>query len=615
MPSFAATTGGTDTAPAPAAAPGVGVVVPAIARFDAPLPLASGRVLPSFELAYETYGTLNATRSNAVLVCHALNASHHVAGVYADEPDNLGWWDNLVGPGKPLDTDRFFVVGVNNLGSCFGSTGPLSTNPVTGEPYGADFPLITVEDWVDAQARLADRLGVTRWSAVMGGSLGGMQALAWAIRYPQRIGHALVIAAAPNLSAENIAFNEVARQAILTDPEFFDGDFGRHGVKPRRGLRVARMIGHITYLSDEQMEAKFGRQLRDGKKFSFAPEFQIESYLRHQGEKFAEYYDANTYLRITKALDYFDPAIATSGDLAQALAPAQCEFLVVAFTTDWRFPAARSREIVKALVRNRSRISYAEIVAPHGHDAFLLDNPQYHAIVRAYFERLAEAFAPPGSAPAKAAVVARSRGAGAVTRQDYTTIAGWVERGARVLDLGCGDGSLLAWLRTARGVGGYGVEIDEAGFLASVQNGVDVVQVDLERGLAGFDDGSFDCVILSQTLQSMRHIEEIVGEMLRVGREAIVTFPNFGHWSHRWQILRGRMPVSPSLPYQWYDTPNIHLCTVADFDAFLAARGHRVLDRVVLAAGKPVTVAPNLLGELAIYRFRRGGQEESRRDG
>ena len=605
MPSFSATTGGADAAPA-AAGRSVGVVTPALAHFDAPLSLASGRTLSSFELAYETYGALNAERNNAVLVCHALNASHHVAGVYADEPDNVGWWDNLVGPGKPLDTDRFHVVGVNNLGSCFGSTGPLSLDPATGAPYGADFPLITVEDWVDAQARLADQLGIARWAAVIGGSLGGMQALAWAIRYPERIAHALVIAAAPNLSAENIAFNEVARQAILTDPDYFDGRFEQHGVKPRRGLRVARMIGHITYLSDEQMEARFGRQLRDGKKFSFAPEFQIESYLRHQGEKFAEYYDANTYLRITKALDYFDPASATGGDLASALAPAHCEFLVVAFTTDWRFPAARSREIVKALVRNRHRVSYAEIVAPHGHDAFLLDNSQYHAVVRAYFERIDATIGPARAAPARPAFVASARRAGAMTRADYATIAGWIEPGARVLDLGCGDGSLMAALGTARGARGYGVELDEAGFLASVHNGIDVIQGDLERGLAGFDDGSFDCVVLSQTLQAMRHIHEIVAEMLRVGREAIVTFPNFGHWSHRLQILRGRMPVSESLPFQWYDTPNIHLCTVADFDRFLAERGFAVLDRVVLAHGRRIAVAPNLRGELAIYRFRRG---------
>ena len=592
----------------------VGVVAPSLVRFEAPLLLASGRSLAGFELAYETYGTLNGERSNAVLIAHALNASHHVAGVYADEPDNVGWWDNMIGPGKPLDTDRFFVVGVNNLGSCFGSTGPLSTNPASGQPYGADFPLVTVEDWVDAQARLADRLGIARWAAVMGGSLGGMQALAWATRYPSRIGHALVIAAAPNLSAENIAFNEVARQAILTDPDFHGGQFEAHGVKPRRGLRVARMIGHITYLSDEQMEVRFGRQLRDGKNFSFAPEFQIESYLRYQGEKFAEYYDANTYLRITKALDYFDPASATSGDLARALAPAQCDFLVAAFTTDWRFPAARSREIVKALVRNRSRVTYAEIVAAHGHDAFLLDNPQYHAVVRAYFDRIATKLGSAArsveansSPPHKSeAGVRKNSSLTPLSRADYATIAGWIAPGARVLDLGCGDGALLASLHAARNVGGYGIEIDEAGFLASVQNDVDVIQGDLERGLAGFDDASFECVVLSQTLQAMRHIEEIVGEMLRVGREAIVTFPNFGHWSHRLQILRGRMPVSKSLPYQWYDTPNIHLCTVADFDRFLAQRGYRVLDRVVLAAGRRISTAPNLRGELAIYRFRRG---------
>ena len=403
MPSFSATTGGAATASATGRS--VGPVIARRARFDTPLPLACGRTLPSFELAYETYGALNAERSNAVLVCHALNASHHVAGFYEGEPDNVGWWDNMVGPGKPLDTDRFFVVGVNNLGSCFGSSGPLTPNPATGAPWGADFPLVTVEDWVDAQARLADHLGIPRWAAVMGGSLGGMQALAWAMRYPERIRHALVIAAAPNLSAQNIAFNEVARQAILTDPDFHDGHFAVHGTKPRRGLIVARMIGHITYLSDEQMEEKFGRALREGLKFSFAPEFQIESYLRYQGEKFAEYFDANTYLRITKALDYFDPALATGGDLTRALAPAKCRFLVVSFTTDWRFAPARSREIVKALVDKNRDVSYAEIVAAHGHDAFLLDDPQYLAVVRAYFERIAaesgveiESSAKPGGA-------------------------------------------------------------------------------------------------------------------------------------------------------------------------------------------------------------------------
>jgi homoserine O-acetyltransferase len=390
-PSFSATTGG---AAASQNLRSVGEVEPLVAQFTEPLLLACGQWLSRYELAYETYGKLNADASNAILICHALNASHHVAGTYANDPENVGWWDNMIGPGKPVDTRRFFVVGVNNLGSCFGSTGPLSVNPDSGRPWGAEFPLVTVEDWVDAQARLADRLGIAQFAAVMGGSLGGMQALCWSIRYPQRIRHALVIAAAPNLSAQNIAFNEVARQSIMTDPDFHDGQFGAHATLPRRGLRIARMIGHITYLSDLQMEEKFGRTLRDGLKFTFAPEFQIESYLRYQGEKFAEYYDANTYLRITKALDYYDPAQATGGSLAAALAPATCGFLVVAFTTDWRFSPARSREIVKALVDNRRTVSYAEIDAPHGHDAFLLDDRRYHALVRAYFDRVAGELAP-----------------------------------------------------------------------------------------------------------------------------------------------------------------------------------------------------------------------------
>ena len=606
MVSFAETTGGAE--PRTEDGRSVGVVEPQLARFDSPLKLACGRTLPSYELAYETYGELNARRNNAVLICHALNASHHVAGTRENEPDNVGWWDNMVGPGKPVDTNRFFVVGVNNLGSCFGSSGPSTVNPATGKVWGADFPLVTVEDWVDTQARLADHLGIDDWAAVMGGSLGGMQALCWATRYPGRIRNALVIAAAPNLSAENIAFNEVARQAILTDPDFHEGHFAEAGTLPRRGLRVARMIGHITYLSDEQMEAKFGRQLREGLKFSFAPEFQIESYLRYQGEKFADYYDANTYLRITKALDYFDPALATGGDLVRALAPAACRFLVVSFTTDWRFPPSRSREIVEALVANRHDVTYAEIVAPHGHDAFLLDSEQYHAVVRACFDRIAHDFKDYSTFRlGKSFTQAVAERTKVAQRTDYATIAGWIGEGANVLDLGCGDGSLLSYLARERNARGYGVEIGDAGVRSSIVAGVNVIQRDLEGGLKGFADDAFDCVILSQTLQAMKRIETIIAEMLRVGREAIVSFPNFGHWRHRLQILRGRMPVSESLPYQWFDTPNIHLCTVADFDAFLAERGLEVLDRVVLAGGREVGSLPNLLGELAIYRFRRHG--------
>jgi homoserine O-acetyltransferase len=367
----------------------IGVVTPSKAQFDQPIRLRSGAQIERYELAYETYGRLNAGHNNAVLVCHALNASHHVAGIYSDDASNVGWWDNLIGPGKPVDTNRFFVVGVNNLGGCHGSTGPASINPASGRPWGADFPVVTVEDWVQTQARLADHLGVQHFAVVMGGSLGAMQALQWTMSFPERIRHALVIAAAPRLSAQNIAFNEVARQAIMTDPDFHGGNFYAHNVVPRRGLRLARMLGHITYLSDDAMAEKFGRALRDGAlKFNFDVEFEIESYLRYQGDKFSEYFDANTYLRITKALDYFDPAAEYGGDLTKALARARAAFLVVSFTSDWRFSPARSRQILKALVDNRLDVSYAEIDAPHGHDAFLMDDPRYHELIRAYLNNI-----------------------------------------------------------------------------------------------------------------------------------------------------------------------------------------------------------------------------------
>lgn len=369
----------------------IGIVAPQAYRFTEALPLQSGASIFDYTLMVETYGTLNADKSNAVLVCHALNASHHVAGYYADQPKNIGWWDNMVGPGKALDTNKFFVIGVNNLGSCFGSTGPMHINPATGKPYGADFPVVTVEDWVNAQARLADVMGIQQFAAVMGGSLGGMQALAWSIMYPERLRHCVVIASTPKLSAQNIAFNDVARQAILTDPDFHGGDFYAHKVVPRNGLRVARMIGHITYLSNDDMAEKFGRELKTGEyQFGFGVDFEIESYLRYQGDKFSDYFDANTYLLITKALDYFDPARAFGGDLNLALANTRAKFLLVSFSTDWRFSPERSREIVQALVSNKRTVSYAEIDAPHGHDAFLLEDERYLNLVAAYYARIAK---------------------------------------------------------------------------------------------------------------------------------------------------------------------------------------------------------------------------------
>jgi homoserine O-acetyltransferase/O-succinyltransferase len=600
------------------------IATPQSMVFDAPLALQSGASIRAYQLSYETYGQLNAARSNAVLVCHALNASHHVAGVYAGQDKSEGWWDNMIGPGKPLDTDRFFVIGVNNLGSCFGSTGPMHVNPDTGRVYGADFPVVTVEDWVNAQARLLDALGIDTLAAVMGGSLGGMQALSWTLQYPTRVSHALVIASAPNLTAENIAFNEVARRAITTDPDFNGGNFYADGekpeTKPKRGLRIARMIGHITYLSDDVMNEKFGRLLRDDAgsanngayKYSTQDiEFQIESYLRHQGDKFAEYFDANTYLLITRALDYFDPARAHGGDLSQALAKATAKFLLVSFTTDWRFSPKRSRELVKALLDNRRDVSYAEIDAPHGHDAFLLDDARYMAVTRSYFEKIHESL---GSAvaPALAGTALQSAGGAAIANateafeaQTLDPIARLVPPGSTVLDLGCGDGDLLAELQSRRACRGYGIEINDTHVLACVKRGVNVIQLNLEEGLAMFGDASFDVVLQIDTLQHLRNAETMLQETARVGRTGIVAFPNFGHWPNRWAVLRGRMPVTKRLPYQWFDTPNIRVGTFADFEALAERNKLKVSDCFGLQDGHLVRFMPNLMAGTAVFKLSR----------
>jgi homoserine O-acetyltransferase len=371
----------------------VGLVTPQTHRFDQPLPLDSGRELPHYELIYETYGELNQERSNAILICHALSGDHHAAGYHTAADRKPGWWESCIGPGKPIDTNRFFVVSLNNIGGCSGSTGPTSINPRTDKRYGPSFPIVTVADWVRSQAQLADVLGIDCWAAVVGGSLGAMQGLQWAIDYPERLRHALLIATAPKLSAQNIAFNEVARQAILSDREFHDGHYMDHGVIPRRGLALARMLGHITYLSDDAMRNKFGREPRGsaGKlSFSFDVDFQVESYLRYQGESFVEHFDANTYLLMTKALDYFDPAAKYGHDLSAALEHVTAEFLVVSFTSDWRFAPDRSREIVRALLDGDKSVAYAEIDAPNGHDAFLMPIPAYFDVLRAYLDNVAK---------------------------------------------------------------------------------------------------------------------------------------------------------------------------------------------------------------------------------
>jgi len=369
----------------------IGLVTPKKLAFDSPLKLDCGVSLPSYELVYETYGKLNEDHSNAILICHALSGDHHAAGYYSKEDSKPGWWETCIGPGKPIDTNTFFVVCPNNLGSCKGSTGPMSLHPDKNKPYGPDFPIVTVNDWVQSQARLADALEIEQWAAVVGGSLGGMQALQWSISFPDRLRHCIIIAAAAKLSAQNIGFNEVARQAIMTDPEFHDGHYYEHQVIPRRGLKLARMLGHITYLSDESMRAKFGRELREGKlNFGFDVDFQVESYLRYQAQSFVDKFDANTYLLMTKALDYFDPAATHHDNLALAIAPATADFLVISFTSDWRFAPERSRELVKTLVDSQKHVSYAEITANQGHDAFLMPIQDYLDVFSTYMARVSE---------------------------------------------------------------------------------------------------------------------------------------------------------------------------------------------------------------------------------
>ena len=369
----------------------LGVVEPKTAHFDQPLKLTSQGTLAQFDLVYESYGELNQTGTNGILICHALSGDHHVAGHYGNPHKTTGWWDNMIGPGKPIDTNHFYVICSNNLGGCGGSTGPSSLDPKTKEPYGTHFPIVTVQDWVNTQALLSDKLGIAQWAAVVGGSLGGMQALQWSISYPERLRNAVVIASAPKLSAQNIGFNDVARQAIRTDPDFFNGDYYHRGANPARGMRIARMLGHITYLSESLMGERFGRNLRQKKTFDyeFTPEFEVESYLRYQGDTFVNRFDANTYLLMTKALDYFDPASAHNDDLSKALAPATANFLVASFNSDWRFSSERSKEIVRALQANKLNVSYADIDCPHGHDSFLLDNDDYFKLMRAYFKRIA----------------------------------------------------------------------------------------------------------------------------------------------------------------------------------------------------------------------------------
>ena len=596
-----------------------------VVRFAAnnPLRLDAGVDFGPLQIAYQTYGTLNAARSNAVLVCHALTGDQHVVN---DHPvtGKPGWWETMVGPGKPIDTERYFVICPNVVGGCMGSSGPASTNPATGMPWGLDFPVITVRDMVRAQAMLLDHLGIESLFAVAGGSMGGMQALQWAASYPHRVFAALPIAASTRHSAQNIAFHEVGRQAVMADPDWRGGRYFAEGTNPRRGLAVARMGAHITYLSDAALHRKFGRRFqdRDNPTFSFDADFQVESYLRHQGITFVERFDANSYLYLTRAMDYFDLAGDYDGVVANAFRGAPTRFCVISFTSDWLFPTSESRAIVHALNAAGARVSFAEITTDKGHDAFLLDEPELFAIVRGFLEGAAQGARAAGEVTMLSrlkydlTMAEAARGPGG-SRVDLLVVADMVQRGARVLDVGCGDGELLRLLET-RGVDGRGIELSREGVNECVAKGLAVVQGDADTDLEDYPDDGFDFVILSQTLQATRQPRVVLEHMLRIGRHGIVSFPNFGHWRIRLQLFfGGHMPHTDNLPYAWYETPNIHFCSIKDFRELCHAVGAKMEQAVALNAwGRRMRLKMpwwfwNLFGEQAVFLLSRQGETAS----
>ncbi|MCJ7544922.1 MAG: homoserine O-acetyltransferase [Phycisphaerae bacterium] len=577
--------------------------------FEEPLELERGGVLPRTTVVFETYGQLNERRDNAVLICHAISGDSHVAR--HDEQDGPGWWDlaGVVGPGRPIDTDRLFVICPNILGGCRGTTGPGSINPATGRPYGADFPTITTGDMVAHQKRLIGHLGIGRLRAVVGGSMGGHQVLAWAIRYPDQVAGAIALATSARLTSQALAFDVVGRNAILHDPHFRDGRYGEESTRPAVGLAIARMIGHITYLSPQAMQEKFDLDRLQPRDVAteFEKEFSVGSYLGYQGSKFVERFDANSYITLSMAMDLFDLGHSRS-QLAEALAPSQCRWLVVSFTSDWLFPPSQSEDIVAALLATNKSVSYCNVTSACGHDAFLVpdDVDRYGELVRAFLANLGGA---PLGTNSEAPAGPRPTSIFQPQRLDYDRIVELIPPHTSVLDLGCAEGQLLTML-TARGHERLvGVELDEQAVIASVQRGVDVIQADLNKGLATFRDREFDFVVLSLTLQAVRDVEGVVRELLRVGRRCIVSFPNFAYYKLRKVLAeQGRAPESPGqLHHKWYDSPNIRFCSIADFQQFCADRGITVHRQIALdtEAGTEVRQDPNYYADLAIFVISR----------
>ena len=592
----------------------VGIVQTRIIRLvepEQPLELDCGKKLAPIDVAYETYGELNEAGDNAVLVCHALSGDAHVAGYHSPDDRKPGWWYNMVGPGKGIDTNKYFVICSNFLGGCSGTTGPSSVNPATGKPYGLAFPIITIADMVNVQKLLLDKLGIKQLLAVIGGSIGGMQVLQWAIAYPDFVRAALPIATTTHLGAQSIAFDAVGRNAILADGNFADGQY--HGEKgPDGGLAIARMVGHITYLSEQGMREKFGRKLQSANQYSydFNSEFAVETYLDYKGQTFVERFDANSYLYITKAADYFD-LIKDHSSLTKAFANVKSRFFVGSFTSDWLFTPAQSKATVEALAANHKDVSYCDITSPYGHDAFLLEPEVLGRFICCFLQATYR----PGAGQQPCSCYARSMRELSKfekahrARVDYELIESLIEPNSTLLDVGCGDGELLAKLIRDKNIKGEGIELDQELVLDCVCRCLPVIQQDIEEGLGYHGDKSFDYVILSQTVQTVQNPEKIFKELLRVGKKVIVSFPNFAHWRCRAQLLlRGKAPVTRQLPFGWHDSPNIHFLSLKDFDEFCGKLGVKVEKKIPLVKTRlsPVRFAPNLFAEQVIYVTSKG---------
>lgn len=578
-----------------------------VVEADSPLGLRCGKTLGPIDVAYETYGELLPEHDNAILICHALSGNAHVAGFNSPDDRKPGWWDIMVGPGKPIDTNRYFVICSNFLGGCSGTTGPSDTDPATGKPYGLSFPIVTIEDTVNVQKLLLDKLGIKRLLAVVGGSMGGMQVLQWAISYPDRIDAALCIASTTRLNAQSIAFDAVGRNAILNDSNFNGGQY--HGCEaPHRGLAIARMIGHITYLSEESMRSKFGRQLRTAQeyKYDFNSEFSVETYLDYQGQTFIERFDANSYLYITKAMDYFD-LTREYGSLRLAFVNTHCRYLIASFSSDWLFTPAQSEEIVEALGAEGKNVTYCNIASSYGHDAFLLEAERLGALIGGFLNSTIQRIRTGKrvvidykAGPSKLKTLERAKR----SRVDYELIDSLIESGSRVLDLGCGDGELLARLTEDKDINGEGIEIDEDLVIHCVQRGLSVIHRDIERGLDMYPNDTFDYAVLSQTIQTLRDPQKVLIELHRVARKVIVSFPNFAHWICRLQLLfGGRAPQTRQLPFRWHNSPNIHFLSLKDFDRFCAELDIKIERRIPLGKKSiwPVRILPNVFAPQAVY--------------